>query len=310
MDEDAFMETILHQQPSTMSATMIDGTHPSAPSHSGTAKGLEQLSISDSKNLKPSQTACEYIHRSLFDKVGAIINFISPTYHDAILGSVRINVAEPALIPAYLSKYKSQIKAHAISALDAHLREINNPAGCGENLSSEDYGISFRLATISELAVKLHPSGRREGPLYYALCPELMQPISFSVPGSAAEWTHIVNCYVHLGASTSRRNVLLQRQKETRQAREEEAKRKVAHPPGVTSSKQPRPAAPMTRVPATLTTEDVIRALVRETAALDRETGKKTSPTQSAEQAFPALPPSRQPTPVWSKDGLPDLPDA
>jgi len=84
------------------------------------------------------------------------------------------------LILAYLSKYKLQIKALAISALDAHLREINNPAGCGKTLSSEDYGISFRLATISELAGKLHPNGRREGPLYYTLCPELMQPI-FSV---------------------------------------------------------------------------------------------------------------------------------
>jgi len=103
--------------------------------------------------------------------------------------------------------------------------------------------------------------------------------------------------------------VLLQCQKETRQAREEEAKRKVAHPTGAPSSKQPCPAATTTRVPATLTTEDVIHALVRETAALDRETGCKTSPMQSHEHASLALPPSRQPAPVWLKDGLPDLPD-
>jgi hypothetical protein len=76
---------------------------------------------------------------------------------------------DPLLVPVYLSKYKLQIKAHAISTLDSHLREINNPAGCGENLSAEDYGITFRWAIVSELGAQLHPTGHRDRPLYFDL---------------------------------------------------------------------------------------------------------------------------------------------
>jgi hypothetical protein len=76
---------------------------------------------------------------------------------------------DPLLVPAYLSKYKLQIKAHAISTLDSHLREINNPVGCGEYLSAEDYGITFRWAIVSELGAQLHPTGHRDGPLYFDL---------------------------------------------------------------------------------------------------------------------------------------------
>ena len=76
------------------------------------------------------------------------------------------NVIDPGLVPAYLSKYKLQIKAHSILILDCHLREINNPAGYGGNISTEDYGITFRWTTVSELGAKLCPTEWREGPLY------------------------------------------------------------------------------------------------------------------------------------------------
>jgi hypothetical protein len=106
MDEDAFMDSVLQPPPaaSASSTGEIDNGCPSASAgQPTTTAGFQQFSLSD--NLKPNQVACEYNHRRLLEKVGAIITFISTTYHDSVLGSLRTNVVDPRLVPAYLSKY-------------------------------------------------------------------------------------------------------------------------------------------------------------------------------------------------------------
>jgi hypothetical protein len=294
-------ESVLQPPPaaSTSSTGAIDNGHPSASAgQPTTTAGFQQLSLLD--NLKPNQVVCEYIHRSLLEKVGAIITFISPTYHDDKCpwswagSSIPLKVQAPDQGPF---NFDSGLPFKGM---------INNPAGYGENFSAEDYGITFRWTTVSELGAKLCPTGWREGPLYFALCPALIQAVFLHLgqpPDGRTWWTVCQHQLQECIASATERGL-------TGKGGGGDMK-SCPYLTGEPSSKQPRPTtSTVARVPITLTAEDIIWALVRETVALDHETGVKVVSAQTLEQAFPALPPSKQPAPAWHKDGLQDLPDS
>ncbi len=124
--------------------------------------------------LKKEVKKSEFIHSSLMDTKGTIIQFLnSQAMHGLgvaeVFGGIRIAVDDPRKIPGYLSKYKGIIRNHARLQLEAYFKMANHVAGFGEKLADEDFGMTFRWASLSPTGSKLIPSARKEGPIFYGL---------------------------------------------------------------------------------------------------------------------------------------------
>jgi hypothetical protein len=87
-----------------------------------------------------------------------------------------------------------------------------------ENLTIEDFGIVFTLASVSPSAIRLNPLQRTEGPLFYCHLPALVDP----QPVIHANWgtntdglaVHLVNACITLIPPHQRRNVMIRKERE------------------------------------------------------------------------------------------------
>ncbi len=175
---------------------------------------------------------------SIFTRRGIFIQFINTNAAGAttIIGGKRLNLADITRLPTYLAKHEEAIKAHAMHLLLTHLQLSQCSTGVGETLSTQDFGLTFAIATISPIAATvLNPSGRHEGPVFYSGCPDWLEeiPVGPNEDGSQ-DTAHVVNAYVYLPEPNRRRHLALKRVKEEK-ARSESANNGEPHP-----SKKPR----------------------------------------------------------------------
>ena len=168
--------------------------------------------------IAAKEVVCQYIDKELIKQTGTFLQFINlnSTGSTTMIGGTRIAVSDIRKVPAYLARNKALIRQHAVFTLNEHLLETQCPAGALENLTAEDYSISFAVATVSEEAKRLNPMGRSEGPLFYCAFNNLVDPIAlYQGPSSMA--VHIINVYIMLLDPLKRRTAVIKK------AREEEA---------------------------------------------------------------------------------------
>jgi len=265
-----------------------------------------------------------YVHGSMVDNSGAIIQFINSQPAHAspnageVFGGIRISLIDAEKIPNYLDKYEGSIRAHARVQLEEHLARANHPAGLNEALTDEDFGITMAWGSLSPIGLKMSPNPRGEGPIWYGLFPTLVEPINVSrdpsVPGN---WVHIINCYICLVNKQGRRSYLRQHDKDEKEG----IKRQGQNPMydderggyvgrggylgrggyggrggyftrGGYQGYQKRPR------------EDGKEEKIEIADMVVERWIKKTSP----DQQFPGLPTSSgDPSPKWEKKGLPEI---
>lgn len=162
--------------------------------------------------LEQSELECAFLEESFFIRKGVILQFLNNncTGATSLIGAIRLALEDIRKIPAYLDKNASRLKYFAVKCLDRHIRANLCATGAGENLTHDDYGISFSLASVSQRGLLLNPSKRNEGQLFYCLYPGLHDPVFLGTnPDGTEDFAHIINVFIHLTPSAQRRNVVL-----------------------------------------------------------------------------------------------------
>jgi hypothetical protein len=128
-----------------------------------------------------------------------------------VFGGIRISLIDPEKIPNYVDKYEGSIRAHDRFQLEEHLIRANHPGGLNETLTDEDFGITMAWGLLSPTGLKMSPSSRGEGPIWYGIFPTLIELINVSHdPSNPGNWVHVINCYVNLINKLGRRSYLRQ----------------------------------------------------------------------------------------------------
>jgi hypothetical protein len=181
-----------------------------------------------------------YIHGSMVDNTGAIIQFINsqPAHFcqtpgaGEVFGGIRISLIDPEKIPNYVDKYKGSIRAHARVQLEEHLIRANHPGGFNETLTDEDFGITMAWGSLSPTGRKMSPSPRGEGPIWYGIFPTLIEPVNMTRdPSNPGNWDHVINCYVSLINKQGRRSYLRQHPEAKIEKENRNVKRQGQSPP-------------------------------------------------------------------------------
>jgi len=182
------------------------------------AEAVAWLAIQE-KNKEAKKS--KYVHYSIVDMSGIFIQFISSQSINTmgtrdIFGGIWINLTNAERVPNYLDKYETTIRIIARKQLEAHLQRVNHLAGLNEQLTDEDFSMSFAWNTLLAAGLRAaHPSARKEGPIWYGLFPALIEPINVSRdPSNPGQWAHIINCYISLPNKQIQHSYLHQKKKD------------------------------------------------------------------------------------------------
>ena len=121
------------------------------------AKGIKSLHIEDVNLIY------EFVDPTMINqRGGTIIQFLNTNCAGAtnLIGGIRIQVEDVRRVPAYIARYRSHIKLHALKFLRRHFLENNRYTGTTENFAPEDYGISFSAASLTPRGQTLNPAKR------------------------------------------------------------------------------------------------------------------------------------------------------
>jgi hypothetical protein len=175
---------------------------------------------------KPKDFACEYLDAEVLTRNGVILQYVNMNSMGAtnMVGASRITQQDPRKVPAYLSKYKSVIRQHAVGLLQGHFSDVQCSTGVNENLSHEDYSISFSWASISEEGRRLNPFGRNELPLAYAAFDNWVEP-NHTYSTDPNSLVYVVNVWIMLQEPTKRKGAVLKRAREDESQKVENAKK-------------------------------------------------------------------------------------
>ena len=274
----------------------------------------------------------QLVDDSIHNKRGIIIQFINSGCPGTfpVIGGVRINLEDIRMIPQYLHQNQALIKQHGARILLEHWKAINFGLGSLENLTIEDFGLVFTVASVSNNAIRLNPNQRTEGPLFYCHLPAMVFPqtiINADWATSTEEYAvHIINAYITLIAPHQRRSVMIKRDREEKANQAAVAaaaaitipqgrpiilpttgytgaisKKSKSGPAPSTPGAQSRPAPYPARAPPRPSDTTVLREEMNHLNGL-------ISRIQSQIIPSPPLPTPR--TPIWPRENQgPDLPD-
>jgi hypothetical protein len=271
--------------------------------------------------LEQGELACSEIHPSFFTKKGTIIQIVNSncTGSTSIIGGIRLGLSEIEKIPAYVDRNRERIKHVAVTMLDRHLKAHQCATGLGEILTLEDYGLSFSISTLSQKGQGYNPTKRVEAPLFYCMCPGLLDPAYLGHnPDGTPDYAHIVNAFIYLLPATQRRIALLRKQ--DREAAEALASIPMMSPAILINAnqvKRPRQAPGnqangdnSNKGPRNSGTWEAAANQVHATMQANRiahlEQELKTARSRALPN--PPLPPPGAP-PLWRQGGQVDLPD-
>ena len=180
---------------------------------------MQQLALVD------TNVRCEFVCSTLYKNTGVILQFINNASvgSGTAIGGLRLKMTDITQVPAYLSRFKLNVKKEGIRILQRHLMDTQCPIGLGESLNADDYGISFTVATLTQRAGVLHPHERNEGPLWYCLFPGLVEPVYLRYnEHGGMDSAYILNAYITLLEPGKRRSFLAIRLQQEDAARREE----------------------------------------------------------------------------------------
>ena len=175
-------------------------------------KPFQALSIEVNEELRS-----DLVDNSIFDKRGILIQFLNSncTGSPHVFGGMRLSISDINKVPAYLSKYRRLIKQHAVHALMQHFKEMQCGVGAAEELCTDDFGMTFTVATVTGHGALLNPGKRQEGPLFFCHFPALVDPVILTHADwgtrTEGESVHVINCYISLPPPQLRRSVVIKK---------------------------------------------------------------------------------------------------
>ena len=138
-------------------------------------------------------------------------------------------------IPSYLEENGPTLKNAAILQLQRHLLRNASPVGTGESVTSDDYGMSYTVASLTDVAKQLCHGQRYEAPLFACFAPSWVQQVPLSYLGNDRyDCAYVLHAYISLLPIASRRREILRKQQEQR-VREQDAATQAGSP------KKPKP---------------------------------------------------------------------
>jgi len=171
-------------------------------------------------SLKPEEIGCEIaeVDSSTHDAKGVILLFLNNNCSDSsnVIGGFRLYITDMRQVPAYIVKYRHIIKKKAAECLTKHLLDNQHPAGVGETITVDDFGINFSVASLSEEARSLSSTARKEGPLMYCHYPGYLKPLFLGYnEDHTPDYANTINVYIHLFHGDKRRSAIIKRNRET-----------------------------------------------------------------------------------------------
>ena len=245
--------------------------------------------------LRERDVVCDFVPKEMLTKKGIIIQYINSNSSGAttMIGVTRIGLQDPRKMPAFLQRNVSIIRQHAVEALQAHFRLTLCATGVLENLSPEDFSISFSWASITEAGRSLTLHGKPDLALAYGLCDQYVQPMLAS--RNDPHPVCVLNAFIQLQDPSRRSTAVLKKAKEDLAAK--------SNPP---PAKRHAPQyAQQYRGPRVDEDTQAERIAVR-TSSLINETLKRPAPV-TLESFFPSLQAGEGPS--WPKDGKMPIPD-
>jgi hypothetical protein len=167
--------------------------------------------------LTEAELRSRYTDITCSENAGIVLQFINNNCPGAstLIGGIRLVMRDVRKIPAYLSKYESQVKERALFALKRHFIENQCALGATENLCPDDFGMSYSVASVSAEGLKLNPTGRHEGPLMFCFWNNLVTPTKLQTfANGAADYAYVINVYINLLPASQRRAVVIRKAKE------------------------------------------------------------------------------------------------
>ena len=243
--------------------------------------------------LKEKDIICDFVPREMITKKGIIIQFLNSNSSGAttMVGVTRIGLSDPRKVPAFLQRNVGIIRQHAVTALQTHFKMTLCSSGALENLSPEDFSISFSWASLTEAGRSLTQHGKPDLALGYGLLDQYVQPIlaSRNDPYPVC----VLNAFVQLQDPSRRITTVIKK------AREDEANR--ANPP---PSKR---HAPHEQYRGPRVNEDqTAERIATKASSLFNENLKRAAPV-TLEAFFPSLQAGEGPS--WPRDGKMPIPD-
>ncbi len=286
-------------------------------------KPFQALSIEVNDELRS-----DLVDNSIFDKRGILIQFLNSncTGSPHVFGGMRLSISDINKVPAYLSKYRRLIKQHAVHALMQHFKEMQCGVGAAEELCTDDFGMTFTVATVTGHGALLNPGKRQEGPLFFCHFPALVDPVILTHADwgtrTEGESVHMINCYISLPPPQLRRSLVIKKFLQDQAASVANAKAAISLSggtmttiPGASPStpakkvKMGNPTTPYARPHVPSMTRDEIRTMRQNSTT--RELDDLRNQVRNLKgQLLPTPPLPIVRPPVWpSKNPCPDLPD-
>ena len=108
--------------------------------------------------------------------------------HPTMIGGMRLAMDEIRKVPAYLCRYRNNIKKIAVGMLTWHLIDTQCTIGLNETMSLKAFGMTFTVATLSEKGTTLiQPSAISENfDIFNRFC---QLPLSRTIPEHITELT-------------------------------------------------------------------------------------------------------------------------
>jgi hypothetical protein len=180
-------------------------------------------------HLKDSEYLCESVSHTIVDNTGPLLIFINNncSFSPNPIGVLRLLPMHIGLLPAYLERHQDHLKKKGVEMLEKHLHDTKCPAGAGETLFPQDFGLVCTIASLSEEGHQYSTTGKREGHISFCLIPGFIKEAFTGVDDDGHEiFSHVINVYIHIYDVHRRRHNVV------RKAEEEQAAAKdPANPP-------------------------------------------------------------------------------
>ena len=241
--------------------------------------------------LRQKDIICEHLDSAMLNKKGIILQYLNSnsTGSTTMIGVTRVGLTDARKMPAYVTKYTSVIRQHAVTALQRHMQLTQCSTGALETLCPEDYSISFSWASVTEAGRALTHHGKPDLALGYAVCDEFVAPVVAS--RNDPHPVCVLNVFIQLQEAVRRRTAVLKK------AKEDEAQ-KASTPP---AKKFAHPYRKQNQA-----NSDNLAKVVDMVAELKTEL-KRPAPVSFNSQDFPVLEGGQ--APEWNKTGTTELPD-
>ena len=296
------------------SASEVDQDQSCSHSHSPTMMEEAMAKIQPFVNLilTEEETNSDLVDRSMLQKHGIILQILNQSCpgSSSIIGAVRISLQDIRKAPAYLSRHRRLIKQHAVRILMKHHQDMNYGLGAAETLSSDDFGMSFTVASVSANGAAMNPGNRKEGALFCCHFPMLTDPIPLTRPdwdtNTEGVAVHVINAYINLLPLHQRRRYVIEKEREEKAALESAKTSPQTHG----QAKKLKTQNSSSSLPAAKSHPNV-KPQHPESVALREEIARlKVLTSRLQQQALPSPPLPTTKPPVWpSKNQGPDLPD-